>query len=267
MQPDDPSDALTELAYRFLTPGCVPAKPVDAEGLSHRLPLATPPGWRDGPVVDVHVRQRGRGPAALLVHGWRGQAADLSALAERLIGDGFTVWQPDLPAHGLSGGRFLSLPLAAAALTRVQHLAGPFAFAAGHSFGGAALVQALTVGLQSDRVALLASPTHYGTFARLAATQAGLAPDRAPEWLAVLGRIIGTDPDLLDMREQVRTLSQRALLVHSDDDPIAPFQAAQIVAGNWPGARWWPRQGLGHFKLLKDEETLAELRSFAAAAR
>lgn len=265
MLPDDPLPDLTELAYRFLAPGPIPAKPTAADGLTHSLPLATPPGWRDGPAVDVVVRQRGHGPAALLAHGWRGQASDLSALADRLLAAGFSVWQPDLPAHGQSGGKHLSLPLAAATLLRVQHAAGPFVFAAGHSFGGAALVHALAAGLQCERVALLASPTHYGKFARHAAGQAGLAPERLPEWLATLTRIIGADPDLIDMRRQVPALRQRAVLVHSDDDPIAPFEAARLVAGSWPGAHWLPRQGLGHFKLLRDEATLDALLAFVAA--
>ena len=254
---------LSAMVDRFLATGHPPAQPQSPDTVTHELSLSTPAGWRDGSSVDLRVHQRGDGPAVLLVHGWRGQATDLALLADRLVADGYTVWMPDLPGHGHSGGKYLSLPLAAAALHATQSLAGPFAFAAAHSYGGAGLVQALATGLQVQRVALLAPPTHYGHFARYAAAQAGLAANRLPEWLDALSRTIGADPDTFDMRRQVRGLAQPALLIHSEDDSIVAFDAVQAVAQAWTGARWWPRQGLGHFKLLRDDETLHELVEFA----
>lgn len=261
--PMDTPTELTELAYRFMATGPrAVAQPVP--GARHRIiALPTPPGWRDGPVLDLHVNLRGSGPAALLVHGWRGQAVDLDPLADRLVDAGCTVWMPDLPGHGRSQGAHLSVPLAAAALLAVQGAAGPFAFAAAHSYGGAALVQAMATGLQVQRVALLAPPTHYGAFARRAASQAGLPEARVNDWLDVLGNTIGVHPDDVDMRAQARRLQQPALLVHSEDDPVVPFDAVAAVARQWTGARWWPRGGLGHFRLLTDDETLRQVTAFA----
>ena len=254
---------LTTSVYRFLAPGRSPAQPLPPDAVTHSIPLPTSPGWRDGPLVDLRVHQRGRGPAALLVHGWRGQSNDLTPLADRLVAAGMTVWQPDLPAHGQSAGEHLSLPLAAAALKAAQALAGPFTFAAAHSYGGAALVQALVAGLRVERVALLAPPTHYGHFARRAAAQAGMPAEQATEWMKVLARTIDADPDAFDMYRQAGQLKQRALLIHSQDDPVVPYKAVEATAAAWPGARWWPRDGLGHFRLLKDEETLRTLCEFA----
>lgn len=256
-----------DLAYRFLATErsqAPPLRPLRADTTTHHLRLSTPADWRDGPVLDLAVHQRGQGPATLLVHGWRGQAGDFDSLADRLVEGGRTVWMPDLPGHGRSGGEHLSAPLAAAALLAVQSLAGRFDFAAAHSFGGACLVHAMTLGLQVNRVALLAPPTHYGEFARRAAVQAGLPPDQLSAWIELLGRTIGTNPDTLVMREQVQHLNLPALLVHSRDDRIAPFAAVEAVAQAWQGARWWPRDGLGHFKLLNDAATLQALCAFAA---
>lgn len=257
-----------DLAYRFLAAErsqAPPLRPLRPDTTTHHLRLIISADWRDGPVLDLAVHQRGKGPATLLVHGWRGQAGDLDALADQLVDTGHTVWMPDLPGHGRSGGEHLSAPLAAAALLAVQSLAGRFEFAAAHSFGGACLIHAMTQGLQTDRVALLAPPTHYGEFARRTALQAGLPPDQLPAWIELLGRIIGTNPDTLVMREQVQHLNLPALLVHSRDDRIVPFSAAEAVAQAWPGASWLPRDGLGHFRLLDDASTLQALCAFATA--
>jgi len=258
---------LLDLAYRFLATDrsqAPPLRPLAAGTQSHRLSLQAPVGWRDGPMLELAVHQHGQGPAALLVHGWRGQSGDLDALADRLVDDGYTVWSPDLPGHGRSGGEHLSPLLGAAALLAVQSLAGPFAFATAHSYGGPCLVNAMAQGLTVARLALLAPPTHYGEFARRAAAEAGLPAEQVPVWLKILGDTIGADPDKLVMREQVQHLAVPALLVHSRDDRIAPFGAVEAVAQSWPGVRWWPRDGLGHFKLLNDEATLRALRAFAA---
>ena len=47
----------------------------------------------------------GEGPKVLLLHGWGGQASQLGAFAEPLVGTGFGVVAIDAPAHGRSPGR------------------------------------------------------------------------------------------------------------------------------------------------------------------
>lgn len=258
------SQSLLETATTgFLAVGPVPAKPLPAGTETHRIRVAAPGQWLDGPTVEIAVHRRGSGPAALLVHGWRSQAADLPALADLLVEAGFSVWMPDLPAHGQSGGAHLGIPLGAQALQAVQTLAGPFALALAHSYGGACLVQALTQGLDARRVVLLAPPTHYGHFARHAARQAGLPQDLLPVWLQHLGAIIGTDPDGIAMQRQVPQLRMPALLVHGRDDTVAPFAPVEAVAAAWPGATWMPVDGLGHFRILVEPQVLAAVRRFA----
>lgn len=250
----------------FLAVGPVPPKLLVPGTETLRIPVQAPGDWLDGPVVEVAVHRRGSGPAALLVHGWRSQAADLGALADLLVDAGFTVWMPDLPAHGQSRGAHLGIPLGAEALLAVQAQAGPFAVALGHSYGGACLVHALAQGLRTSRAVLLAPPTHYGHFARHAAQQAGLPADLLPAWLQHLGRITGADPDSIVMRRQVAQLHMPALLVHGRDDTVAPFAAVEAVAAAWPSATWMPMDGLGHFRILVEPQVLAAVRSFALGA-
>jgi pimeloyl-ACP methyl ester carboxylesterase len=246
------SHDLARLTSRFLSPKRTEAKAWPSHARSFTVPVQTPAGWPDGPHLLLQGHQIGQGPAVLLVHGWQAQGADLMPLAQAVADAGFTVWSPDLPAHGHSAGTWLSIPLAAQAMLAVGHLAGPFHAAVAHSLGGAALVHALTQGLQTARAVLLAPPTHYGQHARHAAQLAGLSDVQTKAWLDHLTQTIGASPDGIDMRQQAPGLKLPATLMHSADDPVVPAQATQRVAQAWPGARWQLLQGLGHFRILTD---------------
>lgn len=256
-------DMFNKATQRFLKVGGKELKPMPSGVTTTTLHIQAPPLGQEGPELAVRVHACGSGPAALLVHGWRSQAADLHSLSSMLVDAGFQVWMPDLPGHGHSDGEHLSMPQAATVLQAVQTLSGPFALAVGHSYGGASLVHALAAGLRVDRVALLGAPTHYGRFARRAALQAGMPQLMVEPWLAHLGSIIGCPPDDIDMKRQARRLEVPALLVHSSDDAVAPFKDMAEVASEWRGAKWMPLDGLGHFRLLNDAGVLRELRSFA----
>lgn len=250
-------DVLDLLTHRFLSPKRVEAKPWPHDAKSISVAVKAPDGWPDGPTVQMVCHQIGSGPAVLLVHGWQAQGADSLPLAHTLAAAGFTVWAPDLPAHGHSQGTWLSIPLAAQALQAIGDMAGPFHAAIAHSFGGASLVHALSQGLQADRAVLLAPPTHYGQHARYAAHMAKLSEDQTKAWMARLTQTIGAAPDEIDMHAQASRLRMPATLMHSADDPVVPAKATERVAQAWPGARWHLLQGLGHFRILTDADVHA----------
>jgi pimeloyl-ACP methyl ester carboxylesterase len=256
-------DMFDKATHRFLHVGVKEPKPLPSDVETKTLHIQDPTQEQGGPELAVRVHVCGSGPAALLVHGWRSQAADLPSLSSVLVDAGYRVWMPDLPGHGHSDGEHLSIPLAATMLQAVQAQSGPFALAVGHSYGGASLVHAMFGGLQVQRVALLAAPAHYGRFARQAALQAGMPQAMMDPWLAKLGLAIGCHPDEIDMKRQARSLEVPALLMHSRDDGVAPFNDMAEVASEWRGAKWLPLDGLGHFRVLTDAGVLGELRSFA----
>lgn len=248
---------------RFLHVGHKEPKPMPRGVTTMTLRVQAPLFGQDGPDLSVQVHCRGSGPAVLVLHGWRSQAADMHSISTILADTGYKVWMPDLPGHGHSEGEYLSIPLAAKVLHAVQAFSGPFTLAVGHSFGGASLVHALAGGLQAQRVAVLAAPTHYGRFARLAAQQAGMLPSMVDQWLTHLGASIGCHPDDIDMKRQARGLKMPAMLAHSREDTVASFTDMQEVASIWPGATWLPLEGLGHFRLLADPDLLSKLQHFA----
>ena len=141
-------DMFDKATHRFLHVGVKEPKPLPSDVETKTLHIQDPTQEQGGPELAVRVHVCGSGPAALLVHGWRSQAADLPSLSSVLVDAGYRVWMPDLPGHGHSDGEHLSIPLAATMLQAVQAQSGPFALAVGHSYGGASLVHAMFGGLQ-----------------------------------------------------------------------------------------------------------------------
>jgi Alpha/beta hydrolase family len=122
--------------------------------------------FRDGVVQAYHwpARQAVSMGRVLLVHGWTGRAMVMGLFVEPLLKAGFDVVALDLPAHGLSDGTRLSLPIGARAVQAVAHAFGPITGAITHSFGGPVVALAMEGGpplnesLKLARVVMIASP-------------------------------------------------------------------------------------------------------------
>jgi pimeloyl-ACP methyl ester carboxylesterase len=194
----------------------------------------------------------GRGPTVVLVHGWGSRAGRLTDLARALVAGGFRVVAYDAPAHGLSSGRYASLPEFARALQSVAEAAGPIFGVVGHSLGGAAATLAIHDGLEAGRVVLLAPPADVVVFSHAFASHVGL-PARAH---ATMRRNLETRLRMRWDDIHIPTLAPHlripALVVHDREDPDVPYSHAEEIVRAWPDARLLTTTGLGHRALLRD---------------
>ena len=106
----------------------------------------------------VAVYEWGHGPrVVLLVHGWRGRAAQFAGLVRELRAEGYRVVAFDAPGSGESAGRTTDLGDMLEAERLLQARYGSFAGVVGHSFGALAALAAIHEGLASRRVVGVAS--------------------------------------------------------------------------------------------------------------
>ncbi|MEC9343957.1 MAG: alpha/beta fold hydrolase, partial [Pseudomonadota bacterium] len=68
---------------------------------------------------------------ALVIHGWRSRSDHMVGVISALRGSGFTVIAIDLPGHGQSTGRRLSMADAAGAVSAAERQFGRFEVIAG----------------------------------------------------------------------------------------------------------------------------------------
>lgn len=203
-------------------------------------------------------------PKVLLVHGWAGDAQQWRALGDRLAAAGFDPVLLDLPAHGRSDGRRSTLPQWVRALFAATATLGPWHAVVAHSLGALASAHAAARGLPAQRLALVATSPPPRLFLRWFAS--GLGPGEA---LAqrMQQRIEGREGVPLAQFEPAwlgQHLQQPTLLVHDRDDRTAPLPVAERLAAALPQAELALTQGLGHRRILADEQVLQRLLHFLA---
>jgi pimeloyl-ACP methyl ester carboxylesterase len=189
---------------------------------------------------------------------------DWAALAPALLDAGCSVVAMHLPAHGESAGRHTSIPQSARALCAVGAAVGPLQGAIAHSVGSAVLGEALHVGLQVQRVVMIAAPARYEHYARGMAAAAGLDAQGTAQMLAELSRLIGVDVREITLPRRAPLRREAALFIHSSDDRVVAIEDSLATAATWPGAQHQRVEGLGHRRILGDPGVIAAALAFVA---
>src|SRR6266508_2451450 len=219
---------------------------------------------------DVIGEVWGDGPAIYLMHGWAGYAGQLAAFVPPLVARGYRVVAFDAPSHGRSapgayGPRSSSIPEFAAALTTVVARYGPAHGIVAHSMGCTATAVALNAGLPAGRVALLAPMASPASYARQFAAALGFGERTHRRLVARVERRVGVPMHHFDVPEIGRALAvPPTLIVHDRDDTSTPVADGVAIAEAWCGSQLHVTSGLGHRRLLRDPDVVAEVVDFVS---
>lgn len=206
---------------------------------------------------------------ALLVHGWEGRGTQLGRFVEPLRASGYRVLTFDHVAHGDSEGRACSLPAMRDVLRAVaaHHFGdakeGPELVVA-HSMGSFATTLLLAEGWRDTRAFYVSPPDDLLVyFSRYLELVTG-SDDLLPDMIQLMEQRFGERVEDFAFRNLVETLDHELLIAHSKDDPDVPIEAGRFVAEHWRGARMIEVDGLGHRRILRDEEVVAAAAGFAS---
>lgn len=233
------------------------------------------PDWHieQWPFEDASVTMYSRpiapaGPVALLVHGWGGHAGQMLALAEVLSAQGLRPVIVEMPAHGRSSGSVTNLPQFARVLeyvtARLQQQGHTLRAVVAHSLSANAGAYAASRGLAAGRLVLLAPPASPLEYTRLFAHVFGLSEATR----AAMQRRIEAREGILMPQFEPAAVGPRiglpTLVVHDRQDSINRFADGVAYTEAITGARLLATEGLGHRKILKDDEVLRQVAAFLA---
>lgn len=208
--------------------------------------------------------QVGQGPTVLLVHGWGGLSTDLGRVATHLAEAGHRVVAVDLPGHGASPGTMVDLFQLADAVAAAAVRAGPLAGIVAHSLGSVAALLAVSEGVDVPRVALLAPPATLGAAVNRMVERIGLSDRGADVLRRRVERRYGEDVwDLLDVTTTAPRVDADVLVLHDVDDREVPVGEGVRVARAF-GTDPVLTTGLGHGRILVDDEVVARVRDHVA---
>ena len=206
----------------------------------------------------------------LVVHGWRSRTEFMKGIVASYRDAGFRVVSLDLPGHGASTGRRLTMASAVDAVRITADWFGPFAGIAGHSFGGAVAVNAVTgsvagvAEVDAAKLVLIAAPSSmpaiFDNFFRFV----GLGPRSQAVVEEKVRRIAGRPLPEFVGSMLLAQMPVPTLVVHAPDDREVPAWHAEdyAQAGQHVRLHWAP--GLGHRRILSDPGVIGAALGFVA---
>jgi pimeloyl-ACP methyl ester carboxylesterase len=274
IHPLAPRQATSLAARWFVTPSRMAGRPRGQVAASLQTALATrdlPPDPGTPMVLSDRRRQLaasswGRGPLALMVHGWNGRGAQLAPIGRALAARGYRAVAFDHPAHGDSSGRTATIPDMADAIQMVsEQLGRPRALVA-HSLGAVAATVAMSRGLEVGRAVFVAPPLRPERWISRFGRAIGL-PASAEEGLrAAIEARAGSPVSALQPLVLAPALRTALLIVHDRSDREVPLADGEELASVWPEARLVVTEGLGHRRVLSSPATLEMVVDFIGDA-
>lgn len=192
----------------------------------------------------------GSGPTVLLMHGWSGRPTQFALLIRGLVNAGYGVVALDGPAHGRSPGREANVVLFARALLEAASELPPLRAVIGHSMGGASALLATQMGLRSETLVTIATPSRILGLLRGFARHMGLPPEARAHFVRQVEKVAGIPAAHLDVQRY--QLDLPGLIVHAEDDQVVPVSEADLIYQAWFDSQLLRLPGGGHQRLLSE---------------
>lgn len=198
----------------------------------------------------------------LLVHGWSGRGTQLSAIAGRLIEEGYSTISFDAPAHGKAPGKKTEMLEFIASCQFLSRKYGPFEFGIGHSLGAMALMQSVAKGARFEKLILIGSGNLVWDIMQDFTKKLGLSPVIGILMKRYFDEISGMDTQDLSAEKVAGKINIPVLVIHDTEDRDVPVTAAYAIHKNLPKGSLHITTGLGHRKILGDKGVIDKILSF-----
>ena len=186
----------------------------------------------------------------LLLHGWESSTARWHKLFPQLRENGYDIYALDAPAHGRSGGkRFNIFAYCQVIQAYFEHRGQAQDIWIGHSGGGMASIyfcsQAQFTFRPKDLVCM-AVPGELVNFIDKFCSFLG-ANERVKYGIEQsFMRKMQTRFADVNFKEFVKRIGVPGLIIHDEEDDVAPIEGARVMHDNWSDSRLATTQGYGH---------------------
>lgn len=212
---------------------------------------------------DYYIRYSwGDGPPVLLVHGWGGNAAQMAPLAKPLLDAGYRVIAFDAPAHGDSPGKRTNMLEIAQVVEDISLHVGEFYAIVGHSLGGAVAGYAVSQGVRVQKLITIGAPVSVGLIFAEFARQINAGPETISRLSRFVESFGGKKSEEISLVHIAPRLRAQGLIIHDKDDREIHYTQALELFREWPGSELLLTEGLGHRRIIKDPQVVAEVLKF-----
>lgn len=204
----------------------------------------------------------GKGPIVLLIHGWEGRGTQLGGFVDSLVDKGYCVYAVDGPGHGESPGWQTNATHYNSFLKGIGYELGPVKAIVAHSFGASSSILAVSEGLETEKLVLIAGLDRYRKVVDNYCTRLGLREKTRKEFFDEVIRRMGVHPDDFQASFFIKKIRVPVLIVHDQDDKAVAYESAPRLHQSLPGSELLTTKGLGHRRILKDPEVIRRVTEF-----
>jgi len=207
---------------------------------------------------------RGEGRTVILAHGWGGSEQQFDVLGDALAARGFRVVTFSAIGHGASDSRFSSMVEFRDSLLAVaSHFGEPHAIV-GHSLGGAASALAVSEGLRTSRLALIAPSAHPQRYLNLFLDWLEFPERLRDRVVRHFEKTLRFAWSRLDVEVFGPLIEVPTLIVHDRADREVPWSEGADAARVIPNAELVSVETLGHRRILRDASVVGRIVEFIA---
>jgi len=200
-----------------------------------------------------------------VVHGFESASQNFDAYIRAFIDKGYEVLAFDAPAHGISGGKQITLPLYIDILQTIYEQYGPIQSFLAHSFGGLALVHFLETLTpdRSFRLALVAPATESATAIDQLFGILKLGKPVRKIFDDIVLQTSGVTPEYYSISRAITHIHMPVLWIHDSGDTITPLRDVQpLMDKKHPHIQFLLTEGLGHRRIYRDEKVIEAITTF-----
>jgi len=174
----------------------------------------------------------------------------------------YTIYALDAPAHGLSGGNYINLPLYSRVIEHFINQVHPLHAVISHSFGSFAMLYTFyrMPHLPVERLVITGTPGEANDFMEFYRNVLGLSTYTMKAVLNYLEQIIHHPPEFFSAARFAAAVPVRGLIIHDEKDEETPYQYAKAIHEAWKESHLITTTGLGHN--LKSREVIVRVMDF-----
>jgi pimeloyl-ACP methyl ester carboxylesterase len=217
-------------------------------------------------VHDNNIRcwRWGNGPAVIFAHGWNGRGIQFNSFFSAFIAGGYTVIVFDGPGHGASDGKTSSYFEMSDTVRAVLKFCKNDDIRAviGHSFGASAIINALSKDKYDISAVLIAPAMDIKGFLDQAFLIHGVPEQVYRNLIREYENRFGYNLMTDNPKELIQNYSQNTLIIHDRDDRITPVAESIEYFGQSEYVHLHITEGLGHKRILNDQEVITASLEF-----
>lgn len=228
----------------FCTPVVPPVKP------HHQQFLNTAKQFNfqsDGNTLQAY--QWGGGEKKIVfLHGWQSHSFRWKKYIKEFSGDEYSVFAFDAPAHGLSKGKYINIPIYSNAIKSFLERIGDVDTVISHSMGSFSVLHALHnhSQLPVEKLVLMGSPGEARDFISFYKNYTGLS-DRTMRYIMDhFVKTLNRTPDYFSAPAFASSVKVPGLIIHDEKDDEAPYHHAVRIHSAWPNSKLVTTKGFGH---------------------